>query len=232
MSQNNEMSKVDFDEYSDNYEQLLRDQLSFFSGDRGYFSSYKIETIRELFPQPFKSILDFGSGIGLSLPHLVRLFPEAGISATDISKASLQHITEKFPEVTVLSDEVVHQNKFDLILVITVMHHVAPQLRGPLMNRLESMLTEGGKICIFEHNPYNPVTQRMVSTCPFDEDAVLLTRAQTKQLFYEHTKLKITRSGYTLFFPSQLAALRPVERYMTSLPLGGQYYVVAENSAS
>jgi hypothetical protein len=28
-----------------------------------------------------------------------------------------------------------------------------------------------------------------------------------------------------LFFPSQLASLRPMEKYLSWLPLGGQYFV-------
>lgn len=220
--------KVDFDEYSDGYEKLLQDQLFFFSGDRSYFSRYKIETLRRFYPDGFSEILDFGAGIGLSIPHVSELFPQARITATDISQASLRYIKDKFSDVRVLGDTDVNAQKFDLILVLTVMHHVAPNLQPALMARLESMLTDNGVICIFEHNPYNPVTQRMVSTCPFDEDAILLSRKETIGLFEKHTTMKVAHSGYTLFFPELLSRLRPLERFLSPIPLGGQYFVVAE----
>jgi len=66
-----------------------------------------------------------------------------------------------------------------------------------------------------------------VSTCPFDEDAVLLSRAETHDLFTANTNMRITDSGYTLFFPAALSAMRPTEKMLRWLPLGGQYYVIA-----
>ena len=113
-------AKVDFDAYADQYEQLLKDQLAFFSGDRDYFSAYKIEILRDLFPNGVKSILDFGCGVGLSLPHILELFPGTQLFATDISAAGLAHVSKTFPSVSVLSDEDVGRRKYDLILVATV----------------------------------------------------------------------------------------------------------------
>ncbi|WP_052731730.1 class I SAM-dependent methyltransferase [Devosia geojensis] len=220
--------KVDFDEYADRYEALLQEQLSFFSGERSYFSEYKVKVLRDLYPEGIDSILDFGAGIGLGLPHYLRHFPETKLSATDISAASLQHIERAFPTVEVVKDENLQGRTFDLIVIATVMHHVAPPERRDLIKRLETLLSSKGRICIFEHNPYNPVTQRMVSTCPFDEDAVLLTMGESKRLLTQDAALSIAHTGYTLFFPGFLAGLRPSERFLKWLPLGGQYYVVAE----
>ena len=35
----------------------------------------------------------------------------------------------------------------------------------------------------------------------------------------------VLQTGYCLFFPGPLAALRPLEKFLGWLPLGGQYYV-------
>jgi hypothetical protein len=43
--------------------------------------------------------------------------------------------------------------------------------------------------------------------------------------------LKIDESSYCLFFPQPLAALRPFEKYLRRLPMGGQYFVCASNPA-
>lgn len=222
--------KVDFDEYADEYEKLLKDQLGFFSAQRDYFSAYKIGILRQLFPEGFGRILDFGAGIGLSLPHVLREFPAAEVFASDISKASLAHIERSFPAVHAVEDEALDDLRFDLILVITVMHHIAPDLRGGVMRRLEKLLNPGGRVCIFEHNPFNPVTRRMVATCPFDEDAVLLTRGEARDLIRATPPLRVEQQGYCLFFPESLKALRPIETALEWLPLGGQYYIVAQKA--
>jgi len=42
-------------------------------------------------------------------------------------------------------------------------------------------------------------------------------------------RLTIDQSSYCLFFPQQFAALRPFEKYIRWLPMGGQYFVCASN---
>ena len=44
------------------------------------------------------------------------------------------------------------------------------------------VLRPGGIAAIFEHNPLNPLTRRVVSNCVFDEDAVLLRRRRARGL--------------------------------------------------
>jgi len=39
--------------------------------------------------------------------------------------------------------------------------------------------------------------------------------------------LNVDESSYCLFFPQQLSALRPFEKYLRWLPMGGQYFVCA-----
>jgi SAM-dependent methyltransferase len=220
--------KVDFDAYADSYEAMLKEQLAFFSRDRDYFSEYKIDILRRLFPEGVGSVLDFGCGIGLSLPHIVKKFPDARVFATDISATGLARVASMYPAVTVLQDAEVGSRTYDLILVATVIHHVEPTLLPGLLKRLEGMLAPGGRLCIFEHNPWNPVTRHMVSTCPFDRDAVLISFRRLKKLIRGTTRLRISHGGYSLFFPAALRALWPMEAAMRWLPLGGQYFIVAE----
>ncbi|MEM9684019.1 MAG: class I SAM-dependent methyltransferase [Pseudomonadota bacterium] len=221
-------TKVDFDDYAERYEDLLEEQLSFFSGDRSYFSSYKLDILSNLFPDGIRSFLDFGCGIGLSLPHIVEKFPNADVFATDISEKALARVDELFPTVTALRDNELAGRKFDMIFVATVIHHIDPPLLPGLLKRFESLLEPGGRICIFEHNPWNPVTRHMVATCPFDEDAVLISYGRLKKLIRNTTGLRISHGGYSLFFPASLRALWPLEGALRWLPLGGQYFLVAE----
>ncbi len=223
---NDEPKRVDFDEYADQYEKLLQGQLEFFSKDRGYFSSYKVALVKEHCPIQQKSILDFGCGIGLSLPFLTEYFPSAKVFATDLSERSLAHVELNFPEVTVLPDEELEGNAYDIIFVSGVFHHVPADQRIAVMKKLAGLLTTGGRLFVFEHNPFNPVTRRMVATCPFDEDAELITYRNMRRLVSGAGGLQIPFAGYCLFFPQSLSSLRPLEKFLHWLPGGGQYFVV------
>ena len=220
-------NRVDFDEYADQYEELLQEQLAFFSKDRGYFSEYKVALAAKHSPRPPVRVLDFGCGIGLSLPFLMRYFPGANIFATDLSEGSLGHVRKNFRDVTVLSDGEVEEHSYDMIFVTGVFHHVPIQQRESLIKRLAKLLSMEGRLVVFEHNPFNPVTRHMVATCPFDADAELIRLGSMKRLVAS-SGINVTSAGYCLFFPQLLSILRPLEKYLCWLPGGGQYFVVAK----
>lgn len=219
--------RVDFDDYAERYEELLQDQLAFFSVDRGYFSDYKAVCMRGELQRPVRHILDFGCGIGLTLPYLRKRFPQASVSATDISARSLEHVRKTVSGVEVIADVDLGPQRFDLILVAGVMHHVPPSERAAVFQRLAALLSDEGEVFVFEHNPFNPVTRRMVSTCPFDTDAQIISRRALMAQMRATGGLMPRGSGYCLFFPERLHALRPFEKALRWLPLGGQYFVRA-----
>jgi hypothetical protein len=90
---------------------------------------------------------------------------------------------------------------------------------------LRDGLAPGGGVLFFEHNPHNPVTRRVVQACPFDEDAILLTRRELLRLGAA-AGLAVRRSAYIVFFPRRLACLRGLERSLGWLPMGAQYAVL------
>ena len=117
-------------------------------------------------------------------------------------------------------------DKFDLIFVALVFHHIKPELRSKVIKDISDLLQKDGNIFIFEHNPYNPVTSYLVNTCIFDADAVLLKKGELCKLLIG-AKLSINACRYTLFFPSFLKKLRFIEPMLGYLPLGGQYFISA-----
>ncbi len=221
------MSEVDFDEYVDPYEKLLKEQLSFFSPDRNYFSAYKVELGAKLFSSSPRKILDFGCGVGLSLPHFRRCYPQAELYATDISKKSLEYVRSKYPDVYVLKNWELREARFDLIFLAGVLHHVPIDQRVALMKRLCRLVVSGGTLCVFEHNPFNPITRKMVATCPFDEGVNLISMRRLLQMVQSRTNMVLEKKGYCLFFPEVLRRLRTCETFLRWLPLGGQYFVMA-----
>jgi SAM-dependent methyltransferase len=220
------VSRVDFDQYAAQYEAIIAAQTNFFDGDSDYFARYKIEVAWHLVGH-VGSVLDFGCGIGRSMPHLRAVFPKADIVGCDPSTESLALAREQNPTCHFVStDELGTDAKFDLVIASCVFHHIPPKNRQMAIQFGRSRLKEGGHFIVFEHNPINPVTRYLVKNCPFDTDAILLGMRETIERI-RSANLEIDRSGYCLFFPQQLAALRPFEKYLRWLPIGGQYFVCA-----
>jgi SAM-dependent methyltransferase len=165
--------------------------------------------------------------VGRNLKYLKQHFQQSKIYAADISKKSLdiaKSYNQSVKFYLLCEDTIVE--KFDLIFVALVFHHIEPRLRLKIMEYIYDLLQEGGNIFIFEHNPYNPITRYLVNTCAFDADAVLLTKRKLMQLLIE-AKLSINTCRYTLFFLSLLKKLRFLEPILGYLPLGGQYFISA-----
>jgi len=218
------VTKIDFDQYAGQYEALIAAQTSFFEKDNNYFARYKIERIKHI-AGDVESALDFGCGIGRSMPHLREAFPLADIAGCDPSADSLAIARRENPNCRFFGmEELNATTKFDLVMASCVFHHIAPAERHKALRFCFNHLKPGGHFVIFEHNPVNPVTRHLVNTCPFDADAVLLPMRETMRRMRE-VQFTIAQTGYCLFFPGPLAAFRPLEKYLSWLPLGGQYFV-------
>ena len=94
------------------------------------------------------------------------------------------------------------------------------------MAEIRRVLKSGGQAFIFEHNVLNPLTLKAVRECPFDEDAILLPRAELLGLA-RREKFEAVRSRYIVFFPHMLSLFRPMESAMGWIPFGAQYVVHA-----
>ena len=66
-----------------------------------------------------------------------------------------------------------------------------------------------------------------MSHCEFDGDAIPLTPPEVRRLLRK-VGFEIIRTDFLFIFPGFLKALRPIENWVTRLPLGGQYEVLAK----
>ena len=221
-------NKVDFDDYTENYNQLLKEGTSFFSASEEYFARYKVDLVRKQVHTPANRILEYGCGIGRNIPFLQQAFPSAVVMGSDISAASLEIARRDNTGIEFfLEDENVEQTKlFDVIFVAGVFHHIPVAQRAGVAKTLFNRLSPSGLLFVFEHNPFNPVTRRIVNNCPYDEDAVLLKPSELKRIL-SVTTLVVERNAYCLFVPPSLSVLAWMENKLGWLPLGGQYWVQA-----
>ena len=215
---------MDFDQYAESYDELLRRQHAFFSRDRSYFHRRKVEELVRVAPKRVRRVLDYGCGTGGAIAAIRAAFPDAEVVGCDPSAASLAAARQSCPATRFATADSLGEGDFDLIYMSCVMHHVPPQDWVKVLREVGELLSVNGVLAIFEHNPLNPVTRKLVRDCPFDADAVLLSMAQLRTLFRE-SGLSASDDGYFLFVPEKLGWLRRAERWMKWLPLGGQYFV-------
>ena len=216
---------AEFDRYAQSYDRVLASALGT-GGEIDRFAGYKVDEMRAaLAGAPVRTVLDFGCGVGRSLPFLEEAFPDACVYGFDPSAASVVTAKQRSPTTTVVTDiEEIAAKSFDCILVANVMHHVPIDARCRELERCARLLGRSGSLFVFEHNPFNPVTRLVFDRCPFDRDASMLFRRELERLGAQ-AGLAVRRRAYTLFLPFRGKLAASVHRALAWLPLGAQYYV-------
>ncbi len=228
------MSQAEFDAYVDEYDAQHAASVRLSGEDPEFFAVYKaLEAARVMAGAGAvpRRIMDFGAGRGNCVPHLQAAFPEATLTALDVSARSLTHCEARAirPIEAVCYDGQTlpfADGSFDLVFTACVFHHIPAEDHIRLLAEIRRTLGPQGRFVLFEHNPWNPLTQHAVRTCPFDANAVLISAPEMRR--------RLRAAGFadvglrwTLFFPAILAPLRPLERALGWLPLGAQYCLVA-----
>lgn len=228
------MKETEFDAIADDYHAQHARNIAGSGESPEYFHNYKIAdaaAICRRYGVGAKAILDFGSGIGNSIPAMREHFPAAALTCADVSQRSLDLSKSRYPgpEVAALiAGETLpfEDESFDLAFSACVFHHIPHEEHAVWLRELRRVTKRGGLLVIFEHNPWNPLTVRAVNTCPFDVNARLIAapalKASVAAAGYEPLA-----TWYRIFFPRGLAALRPLEKLMHGLPVGAQYCAIA-----
>ncbi|WP_169725318.1 methyltransferase [Fundidesulfovibrio putealis] len=219
------MSRPEFDEFAANYDEIRKQSLGYLGKDLDYYARAKSRLVRRMMGDSVGSILEFGCGIGSTVAQLRLTFPRAIVAGCDLSLESLSIARTHNPDVHFfsLSEEPPIKGGFDAVVVPNVFHHVAPGERNQVLDTIYEMVSPGGSIIVFEHNPYNPLVRRVVKNCPLDRNAVLLPLAESLALV--RRRFTLSAHGYTTFFPPVLSCLAILEPLLGWVPLGGQYYV-------
>jgi SAM-dependent methyltransferase len=221
------MNHMDKPPEFDRYARLHGESIRASGEEPAYFAASKAAYVaRAVAGQPPARLLDFGCGIGGTLGFLREELPGTKLHGMDVSPESLAMAGQAHPDVALNLIEgdrlAMDDDTVDVAVAACVFHHIPPVERANWLSELRRVLKPGGRLFVFEHNPWNPLTQKVVRDCEFDEDAILLSSIETRGLLRD-AGFSGTHVDYTIFFPHALAALRPLERLLTRVPMGAQY---------
>ena len=220
---------AEFDRYTAIYSQTVNDSLIVPGLDVDYFTRVKASMLVEyvgsnLAPASSRDTIDVGCGVGNYHTLLAGKFKS--LTGVDVSAESIEKAKAGHPDVNYQSyggDRLPFADaSFDVAYAICVVHHVPVPAWPVFFAEMNRVLRPGGHAMIFEHNPYNPLTRRVVDRCPFDADAVLLKPGKTKEL--------LTGAGFAnvqarsiLSIPSFGPLSRKLDLALGILPFGAQY---------
>jgi ubiquinone/menaquinone biosynthesis C-methylase UbiE len=219
----------EFDQYRESYDDAVNRAIAFSGQKAESFTRAKaddlLRTIASHFDSPRQlSLLDVGCGIGNYHPLLLPLVDS--ISGVDVSGACIAKAQERNPTVSYTVYDGDHlpygDQQFDVTFCVCVLHHVPPERWPQFAGEMRRVTRTGGLVVVYEHNPKNPLTRKVVRDCAFDRDAVLLTMAQTRQL--------LTAAGCSDVSTRSILTLPPIGGFVerldglfAKLPLGSQY---------
>lgn len=215
-----------FDAYAKNYETLHANSIGASGEQPGYFADYKVDCLVRLTGSSFEEpVLDYGCGIGALTQRLCARYPR--VYGFDPSSESLARARAENPAAAFIDDPAaLPRAEFGIAILANVLHHVQPTERPALLRRIRELLRpEQGRLVVFEHNPFNPLTRRSVSQCAFDDDAILLYPGELVSLLKDSGFTRVQRR-FIVFFPKFLGSLRPIEPHLGWLPAGAQMMVV------
>ena len=233
MGHSEKKSLAEFDAYAAEYDAALNQGLRLTGESKEYYAEGRVSHIgaqmARLGLQP-SNCLDFGCGTGTSAAFLrdglgIRTYTGYDPSNDSISEAK-QAVS--WTEATFVAEaDAVPRQHFDLAFTNGVFHHIPPDQRAEAVRLVFESLKPGGVFAFWENNRWNPAVHWVMSRVPFDRDAQMLFPHQARRLLSQ-AGLKVLRTDHLFFFPARLAALRPLERWLRRVPLGGQYLVLVQ----
>ena len=83
------MDEVEFDKFADEYRDLHAANIKLSGEDPEYFAEYKVVDIATELAREHsvaRTALDFGAGVGYSVPFFARHLPAARVTCLDVSR--------------------------------------------------------------------------------------------------------------------------------------------------
>jgi SAM-dependent methyltransferase len=222
----------EFDAYSGSYNAAVNSALAFTGMKVDFFTRVKMDYLIDIIGTNLPAsgaahVLDVGCGIGYGHPLLIDRI--GALTGIDVSEKMIERARELNPRVCYASYgglELPFPDKnFDVVFAVSVFHHVPLHDRATLVHEIRRVLRPLGVFVIFEHNPRNPFTMRVVNNCEFDKDAVLLDRCVSEALMATAGFQNVS-TRFILTIPAVGTVLRSFDRLFSTFPIGAQYYTI------
>lgn len=224
--------KAEFDEYAADYDAALAHGLHVSGEDKNYFVKGRVDwladCLRRRKEQP-RAVMDLGCGTGSAEPFLLNLMGVDSVLGIDTSAKSLEVAKQTCgleQARFLLVSQYQPSEQLELVFCNGVFHHIPLTEHPVTVDYVYRSLRPGGLFAVWENNPWNPGARYVMSRIPFDRDAVMVTPAETRRML-RAGGFKILRTDFLFIFPRMLRWLRGLERFVSRLPFGAQYQVLA-----
>ena len=211
------------------YEAMLNAGIGLSGESQQFFVEGRVRDLQGQLSAAPRRILDFGCGIGTTSNYLAGVFPEAHIVGADLAEGAIEHARAQYGSDRVRFTNITDlegSGPFDLCYVNGVFHHIPPAERQRSLEMIRGCMAPGSHLAIFENNPWNVGTRMVMHRIPFDRDAIPLSYLELRDRM-KSAGFEVRKSRFLFYLPKPLAALRFIEPWLVSLPLGAQYYVLA-----
>jgi SAM-dependent methyltransferase len=217
----------EFDRLAPDYERQVDRSIRISGEGSEYFAEYKARYIAAAVPSDFRGkILDFGCDAGLLSWFLRQAVPDALVHGYDESVEMTAKARRRLHFGVFTTERSELHVDYDLIVAANVLHDVDPDRRMDVVSEMRERLGRGGRLAIFEHNPFNPLTRWAVSRCPFDAGVQLLSAAETRR-HLTRAGLESVRVEHIVFFLRPMRWCRWLEPRLWWCPLRAQYVALA-----
>jgi SAM-dependent methyltransferase len=230
------MTVSSFDAVAADYEAALDDPWRRrFAGSDAFFIHQKCRAMlrrvaRDGDAPARPSALDVGCGKGPAVAFLGRHWRTFG---TDVSHEMLKRsdgglrLAVQEPFALPFADDT-----FDVVFAFCVYHHVPADDHVRHAREMLRVARPGGRMFVFEHNPYNPVTRVVFGRAAVDRGCTMIAPAALRRTL-DAAGLVDLETEYVLFLPQVVAErAAAAEAALRRLPIGGQYGVTGRKPES
>lgn len=232
---------AEFDEYASGYNAGMEAPLKRLLGTtaEAYIEvkvAWLLKDLRGAFPDDANrtpAILDYGCGKGTLLSVLRQNGFRGALAGCDVSQKMLNEAERAWHSGGIPDLQPIREGRagfngehFDIVVLSSVMHHVEILARNGVYEDVLRVLKPYGRVYVFEHNPFNPITRWVVNRTPIDKNALLLTPSEVISGISAAGAIE-ARTRYIMFFPPRWRICRPLECLLRRLPFGAQYVVSA-----